>query len=308
MNKTNALPLFPKFEHLDISHKEILRSIANNFPSYSDFNFVSLFTWDIDGEVFVSSLNNNLVIKFTDYLDNSNFYSFLGTSKTNETAKTLIEYAKSKGDNTSLKLVPHSVASLVSTEQFEVIEDRDNYDYLLSVEDLVNFRTNKYRGKKNLLNRFRREHEKHANSIEIDLSNEKNKEGFLEVLNDWQLSREKSNEEVDNEFRAIKKTLEHSNALNIKAYGVYIDKRLVAFTLFEIVSNKVAIIHFDKADIGYVGLFEHLKHNLSKHLKTLGVEIINYEQDLGLQGLRRAKESYHPIDYLKKYIIKVKTR
>src|SRR5262245_9186402 len=143
MKKDNKLPTFPLFEHLELAHKDALQAIANQFPSYSDFNFISLFTWDIEGEVLVSSLNNNLIVKFTDYLDKSNFYSFLGTNKANETAKALIEYAKSNGDKSELKLVPHSVASQISKQQFEIVEDRDNHDYLLSIEDLVEFRTNK---------------------------------------------------------------------------------------------------------------------------------------------------------------------
>lgn len=303
----SKLPIFPEFEKLDLAHKDTIQTVANQFPSYSDFNFISLFTWDTEGSVLVSSLNDNLVIRFTDYLDNKNFYSFLGTNKVDETVDTLVEYAKTTGEHAELMLIPHTTAMQISDENKEVIEDRDNHDYLLSVPDLVEFRTNQYRGKKNLLNRFQREYVEHTKSYEIDLSDVTKRQELEAVLQDWQLSRNKGDKEVDNEFTAIKRSLEHSEAIGIRAFGVYVHDKLVGFTLFELLPNKVAVIHFDKADVRYVGIFEHLKHNLAKHLSTLDIELINYEQDLGLEGLRRAKESYHPVDYLKKYTVRSKS-
>lgn len=302
----NELPIFPEFERLDITHKEVLQEIASNFPSYSDFNFVSLFTWDTDGAVVVSSLNDNLVIRFTDYIDNKTFYSFLGTNKVDETVATLIKYAESLGEHPELMLVPHSTASLISTDIHEVSEDRDNHDYLLSVNDLVEFRTNMYRGKKNLLNRFQREYGEHAKTLEIDLTDLTNRKEIREVLDSWQASRHKSSKEVDNEFVAIERALAHAKDLGIRAFGVYLHNDLIGFTLFEILPKKVAVIHFDKADVSYIGVFEHLKHTFAKHIASLGMDTINYEQDLGIEGLRKAKESYHPKDYLKKYTVSLK--
>lgn len=300
------LPKFPEFANLDLSHKDVLQEIANRFPSYSDFNFVSLFTWDTDNSVMISSLNENLVIRFKDYLTGDSFYSLLGTSKIDETIKVLLEYSKKQGENNELMLVPHSVAMKVSGDQHIVIEDRDNHDYLLSVADLVEFRTNKYRGKKNLFNRYQRLHGEKTETKSLDLSIPENRAELERVLQDWQLSRNKDNQEVRNEFIAIKRALENAKILNLQAYGLFVDHKLAAFTLFEILPNKVAVIHFDKADTRYVGIFEHLKHSFAKHIASLDIETINYEQDLGLEGLRRAKESYHPVDYLKKYRIKSK--
>lgn len=301
------LPIFPEFTKLDLQHKEELQAIANAFPSYSDFNFVSLFTWDTDGAVLVSTLNDNLVIRFSDYLDNKVFYSFLGTNKVHETVETLLDLVASSSEHNELMLIPHSTASLITDPKYEVIEDRDNYDYLLLVNDLVEFRTNKYRGKKNLLNRFNREYGHLSSTEEIDLTKPDKRAELEQVLADWQTSRNKGNAEVDNEFIAIKRALEHADTIGIRAFGVYVEGKLVGFTLFEILPKKMAVIHFDKADIRYAGVFEHLKHNFAKHISTMDIVAINYEQDLGIEGLRRAKESYHPIDYLKKYTVRLRS-
>ncbi len=303
------LPIFPKFEPLSIDHKDLLQAIADKFPSYSDFNFISLFSWDINQSVLVSELNGNLVIKFSDYVTKSSFYSFLGINELENTIETLIKYSSDYGTGPELVLVPDSVIKSLPPEtalKLDISEDRDNHDYILSVADLVEFRTNKYRGKKNLLNRFEKEYGDQVRSEEIDLSDISKRKEVIELLTEWQKSRKKNMKEVDNEFLAIKRGLAHSDILRLEAFGIYINERLVAFTLFEILPNKIAVIHFDKADVRYTGVYEHLKHNLAKHLATLDVETINYEQDLGIEGLRRAKESYHPIEYLKKYRVRLK--
>lgn len=300
------LPTFPDFEKLDITHKELLQAVADQFDSYSDFNFVSLFTWDIDGSVLVSSLNDNLVIRFSDYLDNKIFYSFIGVNKINETVTILLEHARKTGEHADLLLIPETTAQLISNKNHEIAEDRDNHDYILSVDDLVEFRTNKYRGKKNLLNRFQRIHGPDSISREIDLTDHKNRMELVALLDDWQESRSKGDLEVDNEHRAIKRAMEHSHLLGIRAFGIYVKDKLIGFTIFELLNNKEAVIHYDKADVRYVGIFEHLKHNLAKHLANFDIKTINYEQDLGIAGLRTAKESYHPVKFLKKYTISLK--
>lgn len=304
--RANDLPKFPNFEKLDISHKNILQTIANNFPS-SDFNFVGLFTWDLDNSVLVSELNGNLVILTSDYLTHQKFYSFIGSNKVDETIEILVNFAKQNGHNPKLMLVPESVISNIATrENHDILEDRDNHDYILSVNDLVEFRTNKYRGKKNLLNRFNRTYGENSRALELDLNNKQVIEDINKVLERWKTSRGKGADEVNDEFIAIEKALHNHSLLDVRAFGIYNSNTLIAFTLFEILPNKVAVIHFDKADVAYEGVFEHLKHNFAKHLAKLEVATINYEQDLGIEGLRKAKEAYHPINYIKKYTVTLK--
>ncbi|HSW85507.1 MAG TPA: phosphatidylglycerol lysyltransferase domain-containing protein [Candidatus Saccharimonadales bacterium] len=303
VKESALLPTFPKFTPLTLQHKDTLSLIANNFPS-SDFNFAGLYTWDVKESVMVSSLFGNLVIRTSDYLSHDNFYSFIGNQKVDETIKALTDYAKKYGEQSSLKLIPQSVAELVSDHKaHEVLEDRNNFDYILSVKDLIEFRSNKYRGKKNEHNRFLNKYGRTVIEKEIDLDNTKVQKDVLAVLIKWQLSRGKLSNDVKDEFVAIERALNNHKVLNIQAFGIYIENKLIAFTLFEITPNKVAILHFDKANIEYNGVFVHLKRSFAKHLNNLGVSKINYEQDLGIEGLRKSKESYKPIEYIKKYTI-----
>lgn len=300
------IPIFPDFIKLELGHKNVMSAIADNFPS-SDFNFVGLFTWDTTDSVMISMLNDNLVIKSADYVTHQIFYSFIGNNEVDNTAKIIINYAKENGHDSVLKLVPESMAEKFESSSLHVLsEDRDNHDYILSVQNLVEFKSNMYRGKRNLLNRYSKTYGEQSVQQELDLDNEATIKAIDKVLTGWRDSRNKDDKDIHDEAIAIKKALDNHQALSMRAYGVYHNDTLIAFTLFELKPNKIAIIHFDKADVRYEGIFEHLKHNFAKHLASLDIESINYEQDLGVEGLRRAKESYHPVRYIKKYTLSSK--
>src|SRR3989344_9175835 len=91
------IPKFPQFKNLELSDKKDVEKFTSQFPPYSDFNFVSMWSWDVKGEMRLSTLNDNLVVRFTDYLTGKPFYSFLGNNKVNETAQTLINLSKKEG-------------------------------------------------------------------------------------------------------------------------------------------------------------------------------------------------------------------
>ena len=88
------IPEFPQFKPIELSDKQEVEKITSQYPPYSDFNFVSMWSWDIKGEMRLSMLNGNLVVKFNDYITGEPFYSFLGKNKLNETAEILLNLSK----------------------------------------------------------------------------------------------------------------------------------------------------------------------------------------------------------------------
>ncbi len=300
------LPIFPKFEKLSLGHKDLLQAIANNFPS-SDFNFAGLFTWDIDDSVSVSSLNDNLVICSADYLTHERFYSFIGNHKIDETIRSLMDFAKQNGESPTLRLIPETVAqNIQQTTEYSVNEDRDNHDYIYAVSDWAQLKDGKFANKRRVLNKFLREHGGAVTEKELDLTDTQVQRDIESVVTRWAESRGKQPDDVADELIAIKKALEHHRVLSLRAFGVYHDSQLIAFTIFEVLPGEVAIGHFEKADAHFEGVFVYLKHVHAKYLAGAGVRFINTEQDLGIEGQRKSKESLHPAAYIKKYTIERK--
>lgn len=297
------IPIFPSFEKLSLDHKELVQSIINKFPT-SDFNFTGLFTWDIGEVVKISLLNDNLVFRSSDYLTHEVFYSFIGDNKVDLTIKTLTEYAEQNGELSKLKLVPESVIPHIKDKnQVLFSEDRDNYDYVYNVQDLIELSGGENQKKRQHLNRFSQNHGAKASHKELDLNDLDSIKDIEKLMSTWQKVRDKDVKEVSDEFIAIKKALDHHQTLGIRAFGIYHDKDLIGFNLFEVLPGKMVISHFHKADTNYRGIYEHMTHNFAKHLVKMDIQSINVEQDLGIPGLRRAKESYRPHTFIKKYTV-----
>ncbi len=304
----NDLPSFPDFVSLDIKHKEALQTVAEQFPAYSDFNFVSLFSWDTAGRISISNLYDNLVVLFSDYINGKAFLSYIGNNRHEATLDRLFNYCEETNTTPVLRLIGEEVVRGLPpsiSKKYTIEEDKDSHDYILSVQDLSEFGPI-YHRKKNVYNRFVRNHGHESRCVRLDLSLPHTIKDIEEVLAAWQRSRNKTDEEVKNEFTAIRRCLTIASELNVLAFGTYVNGHLIAFTIFEIVPGQTAMLHFSKANVEFEGVFEHLKHNFAKHLSTMDVKFINYEQDLGIEGMRRDKESYKPVHFLKKYVIKKK--
>ena len=127
------IPHFPKFKKLELTDKEEIEKINVKYPPYSDFNFVSMWSWDIKGEMRISQRYGNLVVRFTDYLTGEPFYSFLGNNKVNETTKELLELSKKEGLKLQLKLVPEDSLTGLDPNKFRA-EEKNFTDWLLSTK------------------------------------------------------------------------------------------------------------------------------------------------------------------------------
>lgn len=298
------IPTFPKFEKLSLAHKKDIEKIVKQHLPYSDYNFVSLFSYNTLEKNEVSMLNGNLVVKFHDYITLDPFYSFLGKNNVKKTIEKLLKHAAKEGLKKELKLIPESVVS--SQEElhrsYTIKEDPDNFDYILSVEEMSTLKGNKHGAKRNFVNRFLKNYSSHT-IMHLNLKDKKTQEEIEKLFLQWGKMQTRTREEITVELEAIRRLFRHLAHFPLITVGVYVDKKLIAFSINEVVHQKHGVIHFEKADISYVGAFQYLKRETATYLKEKGCEFINYEQDLGIIGLRKAKQSWHPITYLKKYAI-----
>ncbi len=298
------LPLYPNFKSLELEDKDSIEEITNKFPPYSDFNFVSLYSYNTDNDALISNLNDNLVIKFRDYITNEPFYSFLGNTKVVDTARELLERAKKENAMDILQLIPESVvhADIRLIEDFDVTEDRNNFDYVLDVPEISTLEGEKYHNKRNVVNRFHSENPGHEVKI-IDASDEEIQKEIIDLFDLWVKVRNKNIEETEHEKKAIIRLIQAANKLNLLAIGIYINEKMVGFAVAEILKNDYAIFHFIKANTEHKGIFESLYMLKAKELMKNQIKFWNIEQDLGIENLRTSKEQWNPAHFLKKYII-----
>ena len=85
---------------------------------------------------------------------------------------------------------------------------------------------------------------------------------------------------------------------------MFVGDELAGFTINELLDSEFAVLHFEKAHAkNHVGIFQFLMLETAKYLHNLNIKYLNYEQDLGILGLRKHKQSYYPAYMLKKYTV-----
>ena len=297
------IPQFPEFKKLELSDKDEIESFTKKFPPYSDFNFVSMWSWDTRGRVNLSILNNNLVVRFNDYLSKEPFYSFIGQNESDKTIDTLTDFSMKKGLGSKLKLVPNEILELQISKNFISIPDQDNFDYIYNIKDFYACEGQKYETQRNQINRFEK---KYLNtSVKIFESFNFIRDDILKLEFQWKVAKIQQDRilEFINESEALSRILK-LDFTNFVTICIFSDEKLIAFCISELIPNsKYAIAHFAKADVSFSGIYSFLLHETCSALIKQDKEYLNYEQDLGIEYLRNSKTSFRPFGFLKKLSI-----
>lgn len=290
------IPQYPTFKKVDFSDRTDVERHTFRHHSYSDFNFISLWAWDVDGGRMISELHGNLVVKFTDYRTHEPFFSFLGDSKCAATVKTLIALAPHE-----LRLVPEiSVKTFLNNGNFHIEEDRDNFDYVYSTEALSTLLGRELARKRTLVRQFTREHPGARFDV-LDFGDARVWRSIFTVMEQWADLQDNA---VEHEYSALRRLHSISDSRNFVVTAIFIDSCMHAFSIEEVLQNGHGISHFWKTARPYAGLQDFLMEKTAQYLYSRGVVYLNYEQDLGLSGLRRSKSSYRPIAMLKKFKVR----
>jgi hypothetical protein len=297
------LPFFPQFKKIELSDRQEIESYTKKFLPYSDFNFTNLWSWnpiESAGRM-VSKHNDNLVVYFTDYRTNDPLYSFMGINKPNETAYELLVNAKLNDIKPALNFITEQTALLLDSPLLKVEEDSANFDYVFSVEQLAKSTGVKFKSKRHLANRFKRDYPATFNLM--DFCKPESKEKLISVFKRWESKKinDHKSYEIAHEETALKRLLETATDHKLILSGILLHGEMLGFSLDEILPDGYAISHFLKADSSYKGIYEYLNECVAKYLLTREVNLWNWEQDLNLEGLKKLKTSYRPIKFLKKY-------
>lgn len=300
------LPEFPNFKPIELADKEDVEKITGQHPPYSDFNFVSMWSWDVQGQMRICTLNGNLVVRFTDYLNGEPFYSFLGSNNVTQTTETLIAFSRQEGVRPVLALVPENSLAGLGEELYLVEEDPDNFDYIYESEQLAHFSGKKYQNKRCLYNKFSNTYQ-NAKVVASQTLTPKIIQDILALDEQWIANKAAKAVDFDvkNEAEAVKRFFASVDGFTSSRFlflCLYVDNRLVGFCISSIINKEYALCHFMKGDIQYAGVYEYLFRHYGQNLAGIARQV-NYEQDLGLPLLRFSKNSFRPAGFLKKYVI-----
>lgn len=181
--------------------------------------------------------------------------------------------------------------------RFHFEADRDGSDYLYRSEDLIGLSGRKFHGKRNHIAQFERKYDWSYEDLSPD-----NLQDCRSIAKQWCKAHGEclDKDGFASEPCAIDRALEHFQELHLGGGLIRVEGKPVAFTIGEEINPKVYLLHFEKALDGYDGLYAVINHEYAaRHLSSY--ELINREEDMGIEGLRKAKLSYHPVQLLDRY-------
>ncbi len=176
-------------------------------------------------------------------------------------------------------------------------EERAHWDYLYDIDELRELGGNRFHKKKNLVNQFQKKYD----SRYLPFGKEMVEKAWT-LQTDWCTWRDcESSDTLSAENRAIETTLDSWDVLTgITGGALLVDETIVAYTIAEAISPDTLLIHFEKANPDFKGAYQAINKLFLDHFDGPQRQV-NREQDLGNEGLRKAKQSYHPIGFVKKY-------
>lgn len=168
--------------------------------------------------------------------------------------------------------------------------ERGAFDYLYRRADLVALRGKKYHAKRNHISQFNRAYGHYT----VEEINEINRGDALAVAERWQ-----ENEVLTGELDAIREALEHFDRLGLFGIILYVDDEPIAMSIGSRITDEVCDVNFEKA-LDYEGAYAVINQEFAKHYSSF--TYLNREEDLGIEGLRKSKLSYHPCLLIRKSI------
>ncbi len=184
--------------------------------------------------------------------------------------------------------------------KFAMSCDRDSYDYVYAIDDLADLRGRKYQKKRNHFNRFRADHPDYR-IAPLDASTREDAQTMIE---NWYAHRHQTDPQGDYllESIAMGKAFRNLEALQMEGIVLVENDKILAVTMGSKMGEDTFDIHFEKAQEDVDGAYAAVNCEFARYLRLKHPEVkfLNREDDLGLEGLRKAKLSYLPSHMVEK--------
>jgi len=272
-----------------------------------EYCFTTLFMWQ---HVYKTHyhIDSDFAIIMAQYEGNA--FSIMPLAKKENLLKAVayaINYLKDSGSKVYFRGITSDVLALLKENypgKFNYIEERDLFDYVYDAESLRTLSGKKNQKKRNHLNYFLKEYQ---GQYEYKLLDSSNFSECINLMETWAEIKEDNNEfddGMDDESEGVKKIFENYDTLKdkLKIAGVYIENKLQAFTIGELLNKNMALVHIEKANQDIRGLYQFINQQFILN-EFPDVDFVNREEDLGIEGLRKAKLSYHPVRFVEKYSV-----
>ncbi len=261
-----------------------------------EYNFTNLFVWSRAYEQCIAKWHDFMMVRLCTRLGCSYLFP-AGSGSAKEAVDALREEAKA--GNMPLRLVSVNPNQCQHLEQmypgcFTFQDDRDGYDYLYDINRLADLGGKKLHSKRNHIHRFE---EAYPDWV-FEPITPSNLDECLEMDRAWYQDHGRDDGEghLGGEGIALRSAIGNYLSLGMEGGLIRTGGKVVAFTMGDRLTTDTYDVHFEKAYANIQGAYAIINREFARYIrdKHPGIHYLNREDDMGVEGLRRAKGSYYP--------------
>lgn len=288
------------FRDIELKDKELITSYTLNSPRRNcELSFSNLCSWRFLYHTQFAVVDGFLLLKSWTG-DELEYMMPIGNGSLEKVLEALIEDARQEGKPFCLLgICAEMCADLeeLMPGRFLFTAYRDYADYIYLRTDLATLSGKKFQAKRNHVNKFKKTYDYEYTAITPGRIRE-----CLHLEAEWCKTNNRTEHEgTDNERLALIYALHHFDGLGLTGGILHVNGQIAAFTFGMPINRDTFGVHVEKADTKIDGAYAMINHEFANHIPERYV-YLNREEDLGIEGLRKAKLSYHPALIMEKYI------
>lgn len=289
-----------KFKEVELADKTwIDRCMKESDFRGNEYSFTNNYIWRKVYQLKVAHWGD-LYLQWTGSDGSHGSFAFpAGKGDVKSAIEQLIEFCGQQGQEFRMMVSTRECVNQLETwfpGKFEFHEKRDYFDYVYLAEKLKTFAGKKLHSKRNFVNRFTQTYDW---SVE-ELTTENIEQCF--AFNKIWCSKNNccQDESKREEMCATNAALKNFSALALKGCILKISGEVVAYSVGERINSDTFIVHIEKADADIPGAYPMICQQMVK-MHAGDCVYVNREEDLGVEGLRKAKMSFYPDLFVERY-------
>jgi uncharacterized protein len=278
------------FEPVTLADREFFSRHYAQYPqTHSDNTFTNMVCWNHYAHYTYAHVEKNIIIAST-IGSVTRFRPPIGPRNT-ALLRSLLRFASDISDNEPVVLIDPDAARWMQATcpGINLVADRDHFEYVYRAADLADLPGKNYLTIRRQVNKFRRECASTVESISRD--NWEEVKRFLIEWCEWKGCE--GDPVLAHEKEAVFFAIDHFNELPVRGLAIRVFDKIGAISIYERLNSETALVHFEKGLPDCEGIYKAINNEVAARLAK-DFTYINRESDLGVAGLREAKERYHP--------------
>lgn len=297
--RMNNLPEFPQQTKLTIEHASVFAAaVKAQGIRAAEFSIYYLTSWYYNRPANISRIGDRLVIDVEGKQGDHIFLGPFGSGPIKPALEKLLAHFEPDFKREKvLHFLPEALANEVKAaiEPVRIEEHPDFFDYLYYREELADLSGRKFQKRRNQLNKIQRTH-----NPEIVMLKEGDQEQIFKCVDKWYERFGDDDPFLEMERQSIRRALPNLWKLGGIGIRVRLEDEMCGLSWAVPITDDVWLVPVEKAARDIPGMYQFVNWALANNLPE-SARILNREADLGIEGLRTAKQRYNPCDFEKKY-------